>query len=162
MDPVTMMIAAAATQAVGTIAAGHSASATAKYNAGVLDQQARQTLQVGAEREGVMRERTQQDAASQRVALLQSGVDPGTGSALVGVSQGYRDAEMDTLMARYETMLESRGQRMAAQQQRYQGKTAKRNAYLSAAGQLAGTASGYLGAKQAPAPVETRQLNFLR
>lgn len=144
-------------QIVGTIAAGRQQAAVASRNAAMMREQAADTARAGYQREEMQRERSGSDLADMRAGLSANGM-PLTGSALVGVSQSMRDAEMDALMLRYEGLVESRGQRIAADMEEWQGKAKKRQAYFSAAGQLASAASGYLGGPQrsTSAPVETR------
>jgi hypothetical protein len=150
----------------GTIAGGRQAEATAKYNAGLQRQQAYETLRASVAREELQRERSGQDLAMQRAALSANGIDPTSGSALIGVAQSMQDADLDALMLRYEGVSEARNQFLGAEATRLEGKARKRQANFSAAGQLAGAAGKYLGmgmgrppgfsGTQMPAPVETR------
>ena len=154
-----MQVLAAAGQAlqiVGTITAGENAGRVGNYNSQVLNRQANETLRGAQAREQLQRERSGADLATMRAGLSQNGVAPASGSALVGVSQSMRDAELDALTLQYEGVMEARGQRMQADMEKWQGKVSRRQAYISAAGQLASAASSYMGQKQAPAPVESR------
>lgn len=153
-----LTIAGPILSAVGTIVGGQQANDVGRYNGRLLDEQARNTTRATIDRENVQRDRNAQDFAAQGAALSQAGVDASTGSALIGVAQGYRDADMDALMSRYEGLMQARDQRIAAGQARYQGRVAKRASYFSAATQLASAAGGYMGMKQAPAPVEVRDI----
>jgi len=161
-------LASSAFQVVGDIVGGNQADKVATRNAALLNERAGQSLQATAARELQLRDRNRQTLDAQRVAMLQNGIDPGSGSALVGTEQQIRDAEMDALQLRYEGLLQARVLRMEADMTRWQGKAAKRQSRLSAAGKLIGAGGDYLrasgfGAKgpgfsgqQPPAPVETR------
>ncbi len=150
------MIAAAVVQAVGAISGGISADKAGRRNGALLDAQADETRRATLNRENLTRDKNARSLADQRSALLANGVDPTSGTALIGVGQSAQDAEMDALTLRYEGLMQARGQNMEADNARYQGKAAKRQGYFSAAGSLLMAGSKYIGGTQAPAPVETR------
>lgn len=145
-----LMIAGTAMQAVGTIASGQQAASIGARNADVLNEQAHQTDIATAGRERLLRERNREALSQQRTAMLQNGLDPASGSALFTNSQSMRDADLDALQLRYEGLLQSRSERMAADQERWKGKAAKRQALFSAAGQIVHGAGNYLGMTGAP------------
>jgi hypothetical protein len=151
-----LMIAAAVMQAVGSISGGQAADKAARRNGALLDEQAAETRRATTNRENLTRDRSARAMADQRSALLANGVDPTSGTALIGSGQSAQDAEMDALTLRYEGLMQARGQNMEADNVRYQGKAAKRQAYFSAAASLLSAGSKYTGGTQAPAPVETR------
>ncbi len=151
-----MMIAAAVMQTVSSIAGGNAADAAGRRNGALLDQQADATRSATVTRENLTRERNAREMANQRASLAANGVDATSGTALIGVTQSAQDAEMDALTLRYEGLMQARGQNMEADNARYQGKAAKRQAYWGAAGSLLNAGSKYLSSTQAPAPVETR------
>jgi hypothetical protein len=165
-----IQLAAAAIAVVGQLAQGQQAKQAANYNAAIAEQNADEAERAGAERENIARQNSAQMLSSQRVAMLQNGVDPAAGTALVGAEQQTRDAELDALQLRYEGLMQARDLRMQAGAERYRGKAAKRNSLFSAAGSLMSSAGGYLsssgfGAKgpgysgtQMPAPVSTRNI----
>ncbi len=150
------MIAAAVMQAVGSIAGGQAADKAARRNGALLDEQAAETRRATTNRENLTRDRNARTMSDQRAALLANGVDPTSGTALIGSGQNAQDAEMDALTLRYEGLMQARGQNMEADNVRYQGKAAKRQAYFSAASSLLSAGAKYTGGTQAPAPVETR------
>lgn len=150
------MIAAGVLNAVGSIASGNAAARAGRRNGELLDAQAVETRRATVNRENLARDRSARSLADQRAAMLANGVDPTSGTALIGVGQSAQDAEMDALTLRYEGLMQARGQNMEADNARYQGKAAKRQGYFGAAGSLLMAGSKYLGGTQAPAPVETR------
>lgn len=150
------MIAAAVMQAVGSIAGGQAADKAARRNGALLDEQAAETRRATTSRENLTRDRNARTMSDQRAALLANGVDPTSGTALIGSGQNAQNAEMDALTLRYEGLMQARGQNMEADNVRHQGKAAKRQAYFSAASSLLSAGAKYTGGTQAPAPVETR------
>lgn len=160
-----LIVGAGVLSALGTLASGREAEAVGNANAQALEGQAGSVRAATAAREGMVRTRSQRDLASQRAALNQSGVSPTTGTALVGVRQSAYDAELDALTTRYEGLLQAQGLDTQAAMSRYEGTARKRQARLSAAGQLIGSAgAAYLGsgmATQAPAPVTTANIRWL-
>lgn len=152
-----LMIAGNVLGAVSSISSGIGAGKAGEANAGRLREQADATNRATVEKEGLFRQRSARDLANQRAALLAGGVDPTSGTALIGVGQSMQDAEMDALTMRYEGLMQSREQRIAADQASYEGKARKRQAFLSAAGSLMQAGGSYLsGGIQRPAPVESR------
>jgi hypothetical protein len=151
-----MMIAGTVLQAVGAVAGGVAADRAGRRNGALLDEQAAETRRATADRENLTRGRNARTLSDQRAALLASGVDPTSGTALIGSGQSAQDAEMDALTLRYEGLMQARGQNMEADNVRYQGRVAKRQAILSAASSLMSGGGKYMSGTQAPAPVETR------
>lgn len=145
------MIAGTALQAIGSIANGQQAAAIGARNADVLNQQADETARATVAREGVLRERNRESLSQQRVAMLQNGLDPASGSALFASSQAIRDAEMDALQLRYDGLMQSRAERIGASMERWKGQAAKRQSYFSAAGNLVQGAGNYLSLTRPPA-----------
>ena len=151
-----LMIAAQVMNAVGTINSGKQAEDVGNYNAAQLEEQGRFALQSSSQRAALQRQRSREALSSQRVAMLQNGLDPTSGTAAFVTEQSMRDAELDALQLQYEGLMQARGLNAQASMERYQGKARKRQAYMSAAGQLIGSAGSYLSGTQAPAPVESR------
>lgn len=145
-----LMIAGTALQAIGTIANGQQAAAIGARNADVLTQQANETDRATVAREGMLRDRNAESLSQQRVAMLQNGLDPASGSALFTSSQSIRNAEMDALQLRYDGLMQSRAERMGADMERWKGKAAKRQSIFSAAGQIVQGAGSYLSLTKAP------------
>lgn len=150
-----LMIAAGVLGAVSAISGGNAADQAGKRNGALLDAQATETRRATVTRENMTRDRSARTLSDQRASLLANGVDPTSGTALIGVTQSAQDAEMDALTLRYEGLMQARGQNMEADNARYQGKVAKRMSRLTAAGSLMMAAGGYLGGTQLPAPVTT-------
>lgn len=150
------MIAASVLNAVSSIASGNAAARAGQRNGALLDAQAAETRRANVTRENLTRDRSARTLSDQRAALLANGVDPTSGTALIATGQSAQDAEMDALTLRYEGLMQARGQNMEADNARYQGKAAKRQGYIGAAGSLLMAGSKYLGGTQAPVPVETR------
>lgn len=162
-----MAVASAAMQAIGTITQGNMADKVGTYNANVLNQQANTVMQAAGTREGMLRERNRQALASQRAAMAANGVDPTSGSALVGTEQQMRDADLDALQVRYEGVLQSKGLHDQANLALWEGKAAKKQSRFTAVSSLLSSASSYMGSsgfgkfgpgfsgQQAPAPVST-------
>lgn len=145
-----LMIAGTALQAIGTIANGQQAAAIGARNADVLLQQANETDRATVGRESLLRDRNAQSLSQQRVAMLQNGLDPASGSALFASSQSIRNAEMDALQLRYDGLMQSRAERMGADMERWKGKAAKRQSIFSAAGQIVQGAGIYMSMGKVP------------
>ena len=145
-----LMIAGTAMQAIGTLSNGQQAAAIGARNADVMLQQANETDRATAAREGMLRDRNAQSLSQQRVAMLQNGLDPGSGSALFTSSQSIRNAEMDALQLRYEGLMQSRAERMGADMERWKGKAAKRQSIFSAAGQIVSGGGNYMSMGKVP------------
>jgi hypothetical protein len=178
MDPVTLMLVAGATQAMGAIAQGNAQSAqldaqamnyraqadAAAYNANITRQQAESTAQQTAAREDLQRKQARQVFGRQIAAGAESGVNLTTGSASDVFRQSLYDAEMDALNIRYEGELNRVGLLNQASLLDWEGDVARTNAvasnklaksaqkagYLNAAVALTGAAAGAYGMKGAP------------
>ena len=165
MDPVTLMLVAGATQAVGAIAQGNAQAAqydaqaqAARYNADMQRRQAEAVGQQTAAREDLQRRQARQVFGKQIAAGAQSGVNITTGSASDMFRSSLYDAEMDALNIRYEGDLNRTGLLNQANLSDWEGsvakvnsKTAQRAGYLNAAVALTGAAAGAYGAKGAAA-----------
>ena len=164
-DPVTLMMVAGATQAVGAIAQGNaqaaqfdSQAAAARYNANIQRQQAEAAAQQAGMREELQRRQARQVMGRQVAAGAQSGVNITTGTAADVFRQSLYDAEMDALNIRYEGELNRVGLLNQASLSDWEAGVAKRNSktaqragYLSAATALVGSAAGAYGMKGAAA-----------
>lgn len=139
-----------------SIASAEANAAIAVQNAQVMRRQARAQAGAAYDQESLSRQRSGAALADQRSALLANGVDPSSGTAAIGVAQGTVDAEMDALTMRYEGLMQARNTRIQANNVEWEGRAQRRQTYVKAAIDLAQSASGYYGKKQAPAPVETR------
>jgi hypothetical protein len=163
-DPVTLMLIAGATQAVGAIAQGNAQAAqydaqaaAANYNANITREQASATAQQTAAREDLQRKQARQVFGRQIAAGAESGVSLTTGSAADVFRSSLYDAEMDALNIRYEGEMNRIGLLNQASLSDWEGKvakvnskTAQRTGYLNAAVALTGAAAGAYGMKGAP------------
>lgn len=140
-----MAIAGKALQTLQPVMEGRQAEKVADYNAKQLNAAASAQERATIEREGMLRRRNEQGFSAQRVAMLQNGVDAGTGTALIGTEQQLRDAELDAQMERYQGLMQARGLRHQAAMVRYEGKAKRRQAYVSAVAQLLQSAGSYGG-----------------
>lgn len=174
MDPFTAFLTAnagaiaagsAGLGAIGSImganqqAAGYRQQAdAAERNAQLSDIQARQAYDAGTQNELAQRRSASQQQADVRAAVAESGVDPGSGSALLIQQQSARDMEMDALTTRYEALLQGSAYEQQAAQDRYTASTlrqsakgARRAGYLGAATSILTSAAGYGLGRWAPA-----------
>ena len=164
-DPVTLMLVAGATQAVGAIAAGNAQAAqydaqaqAARYNADMQRQQAEVASAQAGAREDLQRKQARQIMGRQVAAGAQSGVNITTGTAADLFRQSLYDAEMDALNIRYDGELNRVGLLNQASLSDWEGQVAKKNSksaqragYLNAAVSLTGAAAGAYGMKAASA-----------
>lgn len=154
-----MMAAGQVLQAVGTIAEGNTAARVADTNAKNLRATAGANRAATVERENLSRQRSASELSKQRTAMLQSGVDPTSGTALFGTRQSMVDTEMDALTIRYQGLMDAQNLDKQATMVEFEGKQKRRAANFSAVTQLLSASGNYLtGGKQAPAPVETRKI----
>lgn len=151
-----LMIASQVMGAIGTFAQGQQAAQVGARNAQIMREQATANDSATYAREGLTRQRNASFMANQRASLSANGIDPASGSALVGVGQSAVDAEMDALTVRYEGLLQSRDMRIQADMTQWEGRAKRRQANFSAVTQLMAAGSGYLNQKQMPAPIESR------
>lgn len=151
-----MQAVGAVTAIAGPLMQGMNANAQAKSQATVLEQNARAARMQASVREDVQRQHNREKLGVQRAAVAQSGFDPNTGSLLELQGDSAAGLEFDTLATRYEGTLQSLSLENDARQVRAQGKAARNQGYLNAAGSLFGSLGRYGGGGQIPAPVETR------
>lgn len=94
-DP--FVVIAAGLQAAGTIAKGNAAAKPSKLQAELLRRQAERAKQVATARaEQIRRQRSRKDARL-RARLYASGIDAGSGSALLSLESRAGDAELAAL-----------------------------------------------------------------
>jgi hypothetical protein len=150
MDPATLIIAATAAQAVGSIMQANSQSAAlqsqaqaSSYNAAVSRQQSEQALQVSSAQQLQLRREQRQQAGVRRAAAAQAGVGSGGSTADI-LEQSRTLEELDVLNLAYEGSLKARGYSTQAELDdfyassfRQQAKSAKRVGLFNAAGSIA-------------------------
>lgn len=152
MDPTTLALGAAAVKGVGSVVSGISGSAQASQqaaaldrNAALSDQQAGQVYAQGVARESAQRAQAGQQLGEQRAAVAESGFNPNTGSALDVQVQSVRNAELDALQTRYQSILQGGTLEDQARQDRYAARTARASARNSLIAGGISAAAGLLG-----------------
>lgn len=153
-------LASTAMQALGQIQQGQAANAAAKYNASILEQNARVERQQAMQREEQQRRQAGQILGQQRAAYAQAGGGMG-GSALDVATQSGRDAELDALTLRYEGELRARGLETSAAMERFAGQQARTHGYMSSAGTILGGVGDYMSSS-ANAKARSATLNRVR
>jgi len=156
MDPATLAIIGAATNAVGAIQQGQAAKAQREaqaqaneYNAKVREMQASVEREQASRKEEAQRRQARQVLGAQRAAISQAGIGL-MGSALDIEEQSAINAEMDALNIRYEgernaigLMNDAELEGYYADANREAGDNAMKGAYLSAGASLLSGASQY-------------------
>ena len=142
--------AATAFEVIGTVASGRQAEAVGNYNAAQLEEQGRFALQSSSQRAALQRQRSREALSTQRVAMVQNGLDPTSGTAAFVTEQSMRDAELDALQQEYEGLMQARGYDAQAAVTRAEGKFKKRQANLSAVGKIIGATGSYLSGTKGP------------
>ncbi|WP_244110276.1 hypothetical protein [Burkholderia cenocepacia] len=152
MDPTTLALGAAAVKGVGSVVSGISGSAQASQqaaaldrNAALSDQQATQVYAQGVNRETAQRAQAGQQLGEQRAAVAESGFNPNAGSALDVQVQSVRNAELDALQTRYQSILQGGTLEDQARQDRYAARTARASANNSLVAGGISAAAGLLG-----------------
>ena len=157
MDPVTaLLVAAAATKAVGALQSGYSKAdeyksqaGVAGYNRDVANQNAETTSVQSGLREEQVRREARQTQGAQRAGVAESGTGFG-GSNREIMDQDAVTASLDALNTRYDGQLQRRGYEAEAVTSELQRKAAKRSAssaikagWLAAGSAVLQGASGY-------------------
>lgn len=131
----TMSLIATGVSAAGALASGATKSAQANQqaaaldrNAALSDQQASQVYAQGVNRETAQRVQAGQQLGEQRAAVAESGFNPNVGSALDTQVQSVRNAELDALQTRYQSILQGGTLEDQARQDRYSARTARASA----------------------------------
>lgn len=130
-----------ATAAVGSIIQGNAAKAAADANAKIADQNRRAAFDQSSAREDAFRRKARYALGEQAAAIAESGVDPGSGSALRVATESATNAELDAMNIRYEGLMQGFGFERQASIERQRGKHAQRMGYLGAASPLFGEAA---------------------
>jgi hypothetical protein len=138
-------LAGTAFSAMGQIQAGNQANQAAKYNAQVLENQARQTV-LNANTDASLRKRQlMKERGSAVAAYGASGVQIDSGTPFAVLSDLATEAELDAALTRFQGTQEAKGLNSQAAMSRYEGKVAKRNGMTGAMGTLLGGASSLAG-----------------
>jgi hypothetical protein len=125
----------AAVSAIGAINQGDAANQAAKYNANVMEQEARRPSEEAAVKAGEAARRTRQTLAASRAGAGANGfeIDGSIGDLL---GQVERQGNLDALTAVYEGSGRAQGLRNKATLTRFEGKQAQRAAYTQALGSI--------------------------
>ncbi len=100
-EPATIVAAAAATiSAAGAISAGQASKRQFAFTAAVQRQQAEREAQIAAVEEQRHRIASERQAGTIRARLAASGIDPGSGTALLVQEDFAQEAELDALLIR--------------------------------------------------------------
>ena len=124
-----------ATGALGAIFSGQSARMAAEYNAQIAEQNARLTLQQGAEDERKTRVIARKTLGQMRANYGASGVTM-EGSPVEIMAESAAAAELDALNVRYQAQSKAAMLRAGAQLDLMQGKNAETAGYINAAAAL--------------------------
>jgi hypothetical protein len=154
-DPVSMTVMAVAStgmQVYGAISAGNAADAAAKYNAAALERQARQELNAANMQAMDIRNEGKRHGGEIVAIQGKSGAAIGSGSALDVVGADAQAYEEDALRALYGGQIKAWGLKTEAGIKRYEGKVAKQQGYIKAAGTLLGSAAKMSFASASPTP----------
>lgn len=140
-------LAAAAVTALSSYRQGQAAEANANYQAAQGEENAKQVMQQASSQEDEQRAKARQVIGSQIAAQSQSGAQL-NGSAADMLRQSLFNAESDAQQIRYEGKNRALGLQGQAAATRLQGKQARQQGTLNAAGSLmSGAAKAYGGGK---------------
>ena len=147
LDPISMALMATSTamKAGASYQQGQMAMQSARYNARVIKQQARQESETALE--SMARKRTENERALSaiRLRMQESGIDTTQGSSADYFEEATSRLEMQILDEARQSELRDRARRNEAQMQIYQGKVAKANANLTSMAQLVQGAASISG-----------------
>ena len=121
---------------------GEAASAAARYNARVAEQQATAAQQAAGSEAESRRRRLEQVLGTQRAQYGASGIAGSEGSPLLVMMQSEEQAALEVARVRHGGAVAAYGFGIEAQQQRRAGAQARRQARLAAAGALLQGVSG--------------------
>lgn len=150
-NPVTMLIAATATKAVGSIIKGEGQAAAYEYNARVAQQNAIIAGQQGRAAEEAQQRDTVRKIGSMVAAYGASGVQTDSGSPMDVLADSARMAELDKLTLRYNYALKAAGYQSQAQLDLMGAQTSRTSGYLDAF--ASGTQGASIYAGNSPIPM---------
>jgi hypothetical protein len=140
-------VGAAATQAVGQLAAGESAKAAAEQNAAMMRQEAEIARRQGVAQSTARERATRQFLGRQRAAIGQAGIGF-EGSAQDVMLESATAAELDVMNTMYEAELRAKGLMNQATITSWEGKQARRASRMAAVGSVLTGAANYGMASQ--------------
>lgn len=132
---------------LGSLASASQQQDMANYNAKILSQNATIERQQAMARESAQRREANQILGMQRAGFAQAGAGL-DGSAADVMLQSATNAELDSMMIRYEGDLRARGLKEQARQERFSGKTAMTQGYFNAAGSILGGVGDYMRGRE--------------
>ena len=145
-------VATAAVTAASAIAGGDAQRRAANTNADIAEQNRKLAAEQGFAREDAFRRQARMRLGSQAAAIAESGVDPGSGSALLVAAQSATNAELDALNIRYEGLTQATGYAREAVAERRRGLNATQGSYYSAAASILDAASRAGGVRPTTSP----------
>lgn len=131
-----LALGASAMQAAGAVAGGIQANQTAKYNAKILEEQARAEIGAASSEANSIRRRAAQETGSQIASVAGSGLEL-TGSPADVIAQNASEMELDAMTALWSGQARATGLNNAARMVRYEGKQAQTAGFISGASSLA-------------------------
>lgn len=139
-----LALGASAMQAAGAVAGGIQANQTAKYNAKILDQQARDEIAAASSESNSIRRRAAQETGSQVASVAGSGLLL-EGSPADVIAQNAAEMELDAMTALWSGQARATGLNNAARMARYEGRQAMTNGIISGVSSLAMGAANTFG-----------------
>lgn len=170
-DPVSLTLTAV--NALGQVQQGKTARAQANIQAGLSEYQAQVEQDNALKMAEIIRRAGRKQVGQANAAFAGAGVKVGEGSAAEverDITQGY---EQDAFQAILEGNRRARGLQTDAAMERAQGRMAQAAGYVNAVGTVLGGTYGAMRANgwrtagpgfsgtQAPAPVETRTIDYI-
>ena len=154
-DPLTMIVASAGVQAVGSVAQGRAAKSQAYGEARQMEYQAAVERDNAAAEAGMIRRMGERARGETLAGVVASGLKIGEGSALDAERQVMEDTEIDAQLALLTGDRTARSLKASASQRRAAGRAASRAGYMQGVTSLlsAGARGLSPGAQQSPAPI---------
>lgn len=164
-SPVAFALGMGGLSAMNTLSAGRTAQTQGETQGMLNDYQAKVEIDNAMQMAKVIRRAGRRTEAAARTGYAASGVSVDEGSAVEVQQQIAMDVEQDAFAALLEGQRSALGLRMQGNNARQQGRAARRASYVDAlttlgqAGYMASSAGGWK--TQAPAPIESRTINYI-
>lgn len=153
-DPVTMLVAGFATQAVGSLIQGEGQAQASEYNATIARQNAEIARQQGAFAMEAQEREAKRAMGRSIAAYGASGVQVDSGSPLDVLADSARMAMLDRLMIQYNAEVKARGYENQSQLETTSAEYSRTSALFGAAG--AGFKAAGVYSQNAPSSGGTR------
>ena len=140
-----LMIGSAAMSAIGSMQQGAAQNKQAKFQAAVSNQQAARTREISKAEASDFRRDQQRRMARARAVAGASGIDPSSGSALLGSSDFASEVELQARRIRAGGETEAGRLDQHAELTRMAGRSAKRGGLFRAGGTLLSAAGQTFG-----------------